>query len=138
MAKKAAAVKTTRINRDTPVPAAALERYCRGLNDWPRSWMGLEKDVTAGEKRQLRATTAVLRFHLPQVPPLLGAVRALTGAAERNGKLASKENWLRKENAKTPVSGFNLTPSDAKLLPTDSPDEAEMITPTSDDRFPHA
>ena len=30
MAKKAAAVKTTRINRATPAPAD-LERYCRGL-----------------------------------------------------------------------------------------------------------
>ena len=50
MAKKAAATKTTRINRATPAPGAALERYCRGLNDWPRSWMGLEKDVLPGEK----------------------------------------------------------------------------------------
>jgi hypothetical protein len=50
MAKKAAAVRTTRINRATPAPAADLERYCRGLNDWPRSWMGEEKDVPPGEK----------------------------------------------------------------------------------------
>lgn len=32
------------------MPAADLERYCRGLNDWPRSWMGSEKDVPPGEK----------------------------------------------------------------------------------------
>jgi hypothetical protein len=50
MAKKAAAAKTTRINRTNPAPAADLERYCRGLNDWPRSWMGWEKDVPPGEK----------------------------------------------------------------------------------------
>lgn len=50
MAKKAAARETTRINRAAPAPAAAIERYCRGLNDWPRSWMGLEKDVAPGEK----------------------------------------------------------------------------------------
>jgi hypothetical protein len=49
MVKKAAAVKTTRINR-APAPAADLERYCRGLNDWPRSWMGEGKDVVPGEK----------------------------------------------------------------------------------------
>src|SRR5258706_12274367 len=50
MAKKAAAAKTLRINRTAPAPAADLERYCRGLNDWPRSWMGSEKDVPPGEK----------------------------------------------------------------------------------------
>jgi hypothetical protein len=51
MAKKAAtAAKTTRINRASPVSVAELERYCRGLNDWPRSWMGWEKDVLPGAK----------------------------------------------------------------------------------------
>jgi len=49
MAKKAAA-RTTRINRSTSVSAAGLEHYCRGLNDWPRSWMGWEKDLPPGEK----------------------------------------------------------------------------------------
>jgi hypothetical protein len=50
MAKKAAAAKTTRINRATRAAVTDLERYCRGLNDWPRSWMGWEKDVPPGEK----------------------------------------------------------------------------------------
>jgi hypothetical protein len=50
MAKKAAAARITRISRATPVSAAELERYCRGLNDWPRAWMGWEKDVPPGEK----------------------------------------------------------------------------------------
>ena len=50
MAKKAAAARTARINRVTAAPAADLERYCRGLNDWPRSWMGWEKDLPPGEK----------------------------------------------------------------------------------------
>jgi hypothetical protein len=27
-----------------------LEKYCRGLDGWPRSWMALEKDVAPGEK----------------------------------------------------------------------------------------
>ena len=51
MARKAAG-KTTRINRDTPALAADLERYCRGLDDWPRSWMGWEKDVPPPGDRQ--------------------------------------------------------------------------------------
>ena len=50
MAKQAAAARTTRINRTTSAPAADLERYCRGLNDWPHSWMAWEKDVPPGEK----------------------------------------------------------------------------------------
>jgi hypothetical protein len=50
MAKKAAAAKTTRINRAARASVADLEYYCRGLNDWPRSWMGWEKDVPPGEK----------------------------------------------------------------------------------------
>ena len=50
MAKKAAGEKVTRIHRAAAAPAAGIERYCRGLNEWPRSWMGLEKDVAAGEK----------------------------------------------------------------------------------------
>ncbi len=48
MAKKSAA-RTPRINRATPARAADLERYCRGLNDWPRSWMGGEEDLPPGE-----------------------------------------------------------------------------------------
>jgi hypothetical protein len=27
-----------------------LSAYCRDLDEWPRSWMGLEKDVPPGEK----------------------------------------------------------------------------------------
>ena len=27
-----------------------LERYCRGLDTWPRSWMGWEKDLPPGEE----------------------------------------------------------------------------------------
>ena len=50
MAKKTAAAKTSRINRATPAPITDIEHYCRGLNDWPRSWMGSEKDVLPGEK----------------------------------------------------------------------------------------
>jgi hypothetical protein len=49
MARKAAA-KTSKINRTTPGSSSTLERYCRDLNGWPRSWMGWEKDLPPGEK----------------------------------------------------------------------------------------
>jgi hypothetical protein len=32
------------------VPHHGLEHYCRDLSDWPRSWMGLEKDLPPGEQ----------------------------------------------------------------------------------------
>jgi hypothetical protein len=50
MARKRAAATTSTINRATPIPPLGLERYCRGLDTWPRSWMGLEKDLPPGEK----------------------------------------------------------------------------------------
>jgi len=43
-------VKASTINRVTRAAPAGLERYCRGLDGWPRSWMGLEKDLPPGEK----------------------------------------------------------------------------------------
>src|SRR5215469_3542203 len=51
MARKVAA-KTSKINRTTPVPSSPspLERYCRDLEGWPRSWMGWEKDLPPGEQ----------------------------------------------------------------------------------------
>src|ERR1700741_4339330 len=41
--------RTTKIK---PAPALrhGLEHYCRDLNGWPRSWMGLEKDLPPGER----------------------------------------------------------------------------------------
>jgi hypothetical protein len=50
MARKRTAAKTSTINRAAPVLSARLERYCRGLDNWPRAWMGLEKDLPPGEK----------------------------------------------------------------------------------------
>lgn len=32
------------------LPAAAETVYCKGWEEWPRSWMGREADVAAGEK----------------------------------------------------------------------------------------
>jgi hypothetical protein len=50
MTRKRTAAKTSTINRATPALSSVLERYCRGLDGWPRSWMGLEKDLPPGEK----------------------------------------------------------------------------------------
>src|SRR4051794_11695435 len=50
MAKRAVGVKTSTITRTTSAPAADVERYCRGLADWPRSWMGMEQDVPPGQQ----------------------------------------------------------------------------------------
>jgi hypothetical protein len=46
---KIAAARTTKINR-AAAPRHDLEHYCRDLNGWPRSWMGLEKDLLPGEQ----------------------------------------------------------------------------------------
>jgi hypothetical protein len=50
MAKKAAAPKTSTINRTAASSPPDLAIYVRDLDEWPRSWMGLEKDVPPGEK----------------------------------------------------------------------------------------
>src|SRR5438552_12479700 len=50
MARQRAKVKTSTINRPTPALPSLLECYCRGLDGWPRSWMGWEKDLPPGEK----------------------------------------------------------------------------------------
>jgi hypothetical protein len=51
MARMMAKPKTSRINRAAQSggssPTAA---YDRDLGDWPRSWMGTEKDLSAGEQ----------------------------------------------------------------------------------------
>src|ERR1700684_4299454 len=50
MAKKTATAKTSTINRAPASSTSDLSAYCRDLDEWPRSWMGLEKDVPPGEK----------------------------------------------------------------------------------------
>jgi hypothetical protein len=47
---KAVRASTTKINRPTIVPRHGIEYYCRDLNGWPRSWLGLEKDLPPGEQ----------------------------------------------------------------------------------------
>jgi hypothetical protein len=38
------------MNRAKSSLPAALERYRRGLDNWPRTWMGWQKDLPSGEK----------------------------------------------------------------------------------------
>jgi hypothetical protein len=47
---KTAIARTPRINRTALAPRHNLEHYCRDLDGWPRSWMGLEKDLPPGEQ----------------------------------------------------------------------------------------
>jgi hypothetical protein len=43
--------KTARVNRAaTSPPSSDASAYCRDLDNWPRSWMGLEKDLPPGEE----------------------------------------------------------------------------------------
>jgi hypothetical protein len=42
--------KTSSVNRAAKAVAAIdVSAYCRDLNDWPRSWMGIEKDLIPGQ-----------------------------------------------------------------------------------------
>src|SRR6266852_9780197 len=51
IARMIAKAKTSRINHaTTPVAAIDISFYCRDLDRWPRSWMGLEKDLPPGEE----------------------------------------------------------------------------------------
>ena len=45
-----ATARPTKITRAATTPRHGLEHYCRDLNSWPRSWMGLEKDLPPGEQ----------------------------------------------------------------------------------------
>ena len=40
----------TKINRAAARPRRHPEHYCRDLNGWPRSWMGLEKICRRAEQ----------------------------------------------------------------------------------------
>ena len=45
----ACTAKHSTINRAAPLPHLELRGYCADLENWPRSWMGLEKDLPAGQ-----------------------------------------------------------------------------------------
>jgi hypothetical protein len=52
MARAIFKVKTSKVNRRLARSASPsdVSAYCRDLDNWPRSWMGLEKDVPPGEQ----------------------------------------------------------------------------------------
>jgi hypothetical protein len=45
-----AKTKASRLQRATVPVAATVSAYCRNLDRWPRSWMGLEQDLPPGEQ----------------------------------------------------------------------------------------
>jgi hypothetical protein len=51
MARTIFKVKTSKVNRAaTSASSSDASAYCRDLDNWPRSWMGLEKDLPPGEE----------------------------------------------------------------------------------------
>jgi hypothetical protein len=51
MARTIFKAKSSRVNRAaTSAPSSEAFAYCRDLDNWPRSWMGMEKDLPAGEE----------------------------------------------------------------------------------------
>jgi hypothetical protein len=51
MARMTVRAKTSRLNRAaTPATPVDVSAYGRDLDRWPRSWMGLEKDLLPGER----------------------------------------------------------------------------------------
>jgi hypothetical protein len=50
MARMISKAKTSRVNRATTSAPSDTPAYCRDLDNWPRSWMGLEKDLPPGEQ----------------------------------------------------------------------------------------
>src|SRR5229473_2577602 len=47
MARTIVKVKTSHLHH---TPSADASAYCRDLDNWPRSWMGMEKDLPPGEQ----------------------------------------------------------------------------------------
>jgi hypothetical protein len=51
MARLISKAKTSSVNRPSePVPVTDFSPYCPDLNNWPRSWMGIDKDLPPGEQ----------------------------------------------------------------------------------------
>ena len=42
--------KTSTVNHSAAAAPIDLSVYCRDLDEWPRSWMGFEKDLPPGER----------------------------------------------------------------------------------------
>ena len=43
-------MKTSKVNHAATSSTSDASAYCRDLDNWPRSWMGLEKDLPPGEQ----------------------------------------------------------------------------------------
>jgi hypothetical protein len=51
MARTIFKAKTRKVNRAaSSAPSSDTSAYCHDLDNWPRSWMGLEKDLPPGEE----------------------------------------------------------------------------------------
>ncbi len=50
MARTIVKVKTSHQHRTTGAPSSDASAYCRDLDNWPRSWMGVEQDLPPGEQ----------------------------------------------------------------------------------------
>jgi hypothetical protein len=51
MARLISKAKTSSVNRPVePVSAPDVSPYCRDLQNWPRSWMGIDKDLPPGDQ----------------------------------------------------------------------------------------
>src|ERR1700684_2874264 len=51
MARTTPKAKVSKVNRAAPSASSSdASAYCRDLDTWPRSWMGLEKDLPPGEQ----------------------------------------------------------------------------------------
>ena len=42
--------KTSTVNHSAAAAPLDLSAYCRDLDEWPRSWMGFEKDLPPGDR----------------------------------------------------------------------------------------
>ena len=50
MARTIVKVKTSHQHCTTGAPSSDASAYCRDLDNWPRSWMGVEQDLPPGEQ----------------------------------------------------------------------------------------
>ena len=50
MARTIVKVQPSREHRTTEAPSSAASAYGRDLNTWPRSWIGVDKDLLPGEQ----------------------------------------------------------------------------------------
>jgi len=81
MARMMAKAKTSRINRNATLSPCDASAYCKDLDRWARSWMGLEKDLPPGE--------ALVACFRPFIEHL-----ALSGLAPRTIRRHVDNLWL--------------------------------------------